>query len=500
MAAAAKAGMRGHAPTVKIAPTYKISEADAAKIIGNPERFKYEKCWSLNDYRKYSPGENLVDLFIETANPKEGETLVDWGCGTGRAGLKLHQHGLDVTLVDFAGNCLDDEVKQALNSKLRFTEHDLSVKRPFPSTYGFCTDVMEHIPENQVDAVLDNILEYSRHVFLQISTVDDVFGGHPKIGEDLHVTVRPYQWWLKKLVSKDVVVHHSNDLGNAAIFYVTGWGSVNLHGKGEVNIGPEQIIENMKANAKHGFQPVRPHERQETELIILAGGPTLNDFEDEIVDLRRSGMPLVTVNGSYKWAIDRDLSPSLQLIIDGREHNKRFTEQVPGLTDKTKYICASQCHPDVFTDLPKDRTYMWQVSIEDSLIPHITEHYGEMYKDWLPCPGGSTVTTRALCLLMMLGYYKFHIYGFDSCLFDGKGHHAYDQPENDKQAQMEIVVAKGTEHERKFLCNPWHVFQARDFQAMVSRVLKDAKLDVKGDGLISYLIATGARIADQQTV
>jgi SAM-dependent methyltransferase len=489
--------MKGHAPTTKI-QSYKVTGQQLKKILPQytAEQRKYQKCWKLDAYRKVSPGERLVDLFIETANPKEGETIVDWGCGTGRAGKKLSEHGLDVTLVDFAFNCLDDDVKQSLSNGLRFVEHDISIRRDFPSTYGFCTDVLEHIPEDQIDQVIDNILENSRHVFFQISTVHDAFGCHPQIDDDLHLTVHPYQWWLEKFVSKKVIIHHSNDLGNAAIFYLTGWGKVNLAGKGSVNISHEQIIENMKANAEHGIQPVKPYEQQETEIILLAGGPSLNDFEDEILEYRRQGMKLVTVNGSYTWAIDRGFSPSLQLIIDGREHNKRFTKQVVGLTEETKYICASQCDPGIFESLPKDRTYMWQVSIDDSLIPHIKEHYGEMYKDWFPCPGGSTVTTRALCLLMMLGYYKFHIYGFDSCLFEGLGHHAYDQPENDHHKPMEIIVGKGMPYERKFLCHPWHVFQAKDFEQMVPRVLKDAKLDVKGNGLIAYMINSAAGIMD----
>jgi len=495
--------MRGAAPKVVIKPSkkvdYKITAEELAKLLPKytVEQKKYIKCWELDEYRKCSPGENLIDAFWEAADPKPNATVVDWGCGTGRAGYKLYEKGLDVTLVDFAFNCLDKDIKKAAknNDRLRFIEHDINKRIELPSTYGICTDVLEHIPEEEIDAVLDTILENSKHVFFQISTVHDAFGHHPEIDETLHVTVKPYQWWLKKLVSKDIVLHRSNDLGNAAIFYLTGWGSVNLEGKGTVNIGHDKIIENMIENAKYKIQPVKPHEQQETEVMLLAGGASLNDFEDEIIQNRAAGMPLITVNGSYNWALERGLKPSLQLIIDGRKCNTKFTAQ-NDLTKETKYICASQCHPDIFKDLPLDRTYMWQVSIDDSLIPHIKEHYGTMYQDWYPCPGGSTVTTRALCLLMMLGYYKFHIYGFDSCLMEGKNHHAYDQPENDGQGVMEITVSEGTPYEKKFKCAPWHVFQAKDFQDMVPRVLKDAKLDIKGEGLIAYMIETGAKIAD----
>jgi hypothetical protein len=63
-----------------------------------------------------------------------------------------------------------------------------------------CTDVLEHIPEDELDAVLDEIVGYIEpggFVYFKISTVpsrkvDDE-------GCNLHVTVKPCEWWHKKL-------------------------------------------------------------------------------------------------------------------------------------------------------------------------------------------------------------------------------------------------------------------------------------------------------------
>ena len=256
----------------------------------------------------------------------------------------------------------------------------------------------------------------------------------------------------------------------------------------------------MEKNATFGFQQVTPHQEQDIEVMLLAGGPSLNDYADEIRANRKAGMPMITVNGTLNWAITRGLKPSMQCMIDGREHNRRFTSQVDGLTDQTKYIVASQCDPKAIENLPPDRTYLWQVSLSDELLPDIKRIYGKIYEDWYPAPGGSTVTTRALCLLRMLGFHKIHIYGFDSCLMDDRGHHAYDQKENDRDLDrtVEIKVGAGTEYEKVFRCAPWHVYQAKDFIEMVPRVLQDAKLDIKGDGLIAYIVQTGAAMAEPE--
>jgi len=517
-----KVGMTGHTPSVAVTnkpppnKEYKISGVEIAKLIDykplTKEAKKYVSAYKdpKGLYRQCSPGESNVHLFMEAANVKPKSTVVDWGAGTGRGGFALYNVekdgeplDLDVTLVDFAFNCLDDNVAEEVkdNDRLRFIVHDMNKHIDLPSDFGYCVDVMEHIPEDEVNTVLDTILDNSRNVFFQIATVGDNLGRgghvHPDgEAEIFHNTVKPYQWWLEKLAYKKVIIHRSKDFGTYVVFYVTGWGNNELKWTGaELNTSDEIIIQNMEANAKLGIQPVIPHEAQMTEIMLLAGGPTLNDFEDEIIQQRKDGMPLVTVNGSYNWAIERDLKPSLQCIIDAREHNKRFTEQGP-LTEETKYIIASQCHPDVFKGLPKERTYMWQVSISEDLTEDIKRLYGKMYEDWYPCPGGSTVTLRTLCALRMLGFNKIHVYGFDSCVFPDRHHHAYNQDENKKDSwrTREIVVGGGTRFERVFTCTGWQTYQVREFQLMVSRVLSDCQLDIKGDGMIAYIIKTGAQM------
>jgi 2-polyprenyl-3-methyl-5-hydroxy-6-metoxy-1,4-benzoquinol methylase len=110
----AKAGVFSQPPTVKVEPVKKgkkkedliITAEELAKILPEytEEQKKYIKCWDHEPYRRFSPGENCLETFVEAAQPAKGCTVIDWGCGTGRAALKLHEHGLDVTAVDFAYN------------------------------------------------------------------------------------------------------------------------------------------------------------------------------------------------------------------------------------------------------------------------------------------------------------------------------------------------------------------------------------------------------------
>lgn len=152
------------------------------------ERDKYRLVWQYDAYRQVAPGEVVASTFLEVAKPAPGSQVIDFGCGTGRASLALKAAGLDPLLVDFADNCRDLEAVM-----LPFLEADLTEPIPLTAPYGFCTDVMEHIPTGDVPAVLRNIFSSAEAVFFQISTVPDSMGA--LIGRPLHLTVRDHLWW-----------------------------------------------------------------------------------------------------------------------------------------------------------------------------------------------------------------------------------------------------------------------------------------------------------------
>jgi SAM-dependent methyltransferase len=152
------------------------------------EREKYQILWARQDYRDWAPGEAAVEQFLAM---KPGGLVLDLGCGTGRAAVKMADAGMDVLCIDFTDNCRD---KAAL--RLPFVQWDLTKPLPVTGEHGFCTDVMEHIPPEDVDAVLANIMASVRWCFFQIATVPDKFGA--TIGQPLHLTVQDHDWWAAK--------------------------------------------------------------------------------------------------------------------------------------------------------------------------------------------------------------------------------------------------------------------------------------------------------------
>ena len=163
--------------------------------VEDKERNKYERMWSFPAYRGWSPGFDAAPIAYRTMQCKEGETLLDMGCGTGRAGTYFADRGLDVTLVDFVTTAVEVNYLPFVNACLWSLSHELR------ADYTFCADVMEHIPPDYVERTLDCIEHATgKKCFFQIATGRDSCG--ELIGEALHLTVEPDAYWRRLLVAR----------------------------------------------------------------------------------------------------------------------------------------------------------------------------------------------------------------------------------------------------------------------------------------------------------
>jgi len=164
---------------------------------------KYTMMWDNPDYRRVSPGAQKVHA-IACWLPHKASVL-DIGCGTGRASVYLAERGYNPTLMDFADNCRDPE---ALS--FPFILHDISQPFNVSWRYGICCDVMEHIPPEQVETVLNNIATACADVFFRIEFEPDYFGP-ATLGRPLHLSVHDEVWWSEELSKFWPVVDYKGD-------------------------------------------------------------------------------------------------------------------------------------------------------------------------------------------------------------------------------------------------------------------------------------------------
>lgn len=156
------------------------------------ERQKYREMWAREAYRKFSPGLAVFHQAYEWMDPSRGASFTDFGCGQGVVSDALLRRGHEVLAVDIAANAYkgDAEFFEACLWELPDSLH--------VSDYGYCADVMEHIPPEMVDDVLRNIAAKVRvSAFFQIALFPDEMG--KLIGKPLHLSVFPADWWRDRL-------------------------------------------------------------------------------------------------------------------------------------------------------------------------------------------------------------------------------------------------------------------------------------------------------------
>lgn len=265
----------------------------------------------------------------------------------------------------------------------------------------------------------------------------------------------------------------------------------NLVLRGEMNTSSDLVREHITASIRRGHPQLWPQSTQMQRVCILGGGPSLNDTLPALNDLLRGGAKLITTNGAYHWALQHNLLPSAQIVMDARDTNARFVD--PPLP-QCQYMLASQCHPALW-DRVEGRPYVWIWHALGKGGPEgeiLDQYYGANY--WTPIGGGSTVVMRALVLLRNLGFMRIDLFGTDSCWLDG-AHHAYDQAENATEARIHVQARPDGHDElaRDFWCAPWHLAQVSDFLIFLEK-MKDMRITVHGDGLLAFVVNSSASI------
>ena len=175
------------------------------------ERTLYEDVWTPPEYRRWSPGGEAIPRFLRLAEAIPPAHIIDWGCGTGRAGRVLADQGFRVTLVDQTWAAVEVE-------GLPFVPHCLW--QPWPNVrgdVGFCCDVLEHIPTELTALTCARLLQGARVLYLEVATEPDSMGA--LVGQTLHKTVRPFVWW-RDLLREVGTLRHGVDLMTRAAFVV----------------------------------------------------------------------------------------------------------------------------------------------------------------------------------------------------------------------------------------------------------------------------------------
>lgn len=230
----------------------------------------------------------------------------------------------------------------------------------------------------------------------------------------------------------------------------------------------ESNIENIRINLQRGLPEFAPTiVKNDGVFVIVGSGPSMPAQIDRIkieVDL---GRPICAINGANDFLIENGITPDLFVTCDPRPMPQNFKN--PG--QETIYLLASRCHPSSFERLKDHKVMLW----------HSWSHEKECaeLRGRLVVGGGTTSGLRAVNLGYVMGFRKFRLYGFDSCLKDK----TVKRFTGEKAGQLIDVIVNG----EVFWCNAAGAQQARDFQYLY-KIFHGINIEALGGGLIAAII------------
>lgn len=167
----------------------------------------YREMWGVEAYQNFSPGLESIDFFENMADPQAGASILDAGCGSGKAALELERRGYQVAMCDLIGEAVMPEArsipfKQAVLWQSLGGLYQSLVQNRKPLTlrfdYVYCCDVLEHLPKEWTMLAVRRMMDIAENgLFLSIAFLPDNFG--LQIGQPLHLTVEPFTWWRDNL-------------------------------------------------------------------------------------------------------------------------------------------------------------------------------------------------------------------------------------------------------------------------------------------------------------
>lgn len=146
-------------------------------------------------------------------------------------------------------------------------------------------------------------------------------------------------------------------------------------------------------------------------LAICGGGPSL---DDNVEELKQFGH-VMACGSVHDHLVDLGITPTFALAVDAKADAVNWFQKPQ---EKTSYLLASQCHPNMFEQLKGHKIAMWN-------FPGQLDDEQKFYNDEPMINWGCMVGVHSLQMAVFLGFQELHFFGMDGNHRDGK-HHSYD--------------------------------------------------------------------------
>jgi uncharacterized Rossmann fold enzyme len=204
-------------------------------------------------------------------------------------------------------------------------------------------------------------------------------------------------------------------------------------------------------------------------FVCVGSGWSMPDHIEAIKAHRDAGHTIVAIKAAHDFLVENGVEPDLYVNLDPRDRRSG----VQRLNDRTTYLIASRCSPDMFDHVAGRKVMLWHAYSSDE-----QNAIGKR----LLVGGGTTSGLRAINIGYLLGFKKFELYGYDSC----------NREDGTKRFTGELTgktidVFVGGPFGKRFICNMAMAAQANEFQKLFD-IMPDALITAHGPGLIAEIM------------
>jgi uncharacterized Rossmann fold enzyme len=235
----------------------------------------------------------------------------------------------------------------------------------------------------------------------------------------------------------------------------------------------EEALANMRHAIARPYALVERMPAHDRHAVIIGGGATLNDCREELQGDIGQGHTVFAVNGAPLWLTANRFRFDAHVMGNAREEHAALVQQ-----EDVPCYYSSTCPASVLERVG-ERLVLWHPAIEGAAA---------LLKDdprpahWIEASLSTGLS--AVSLAHLLGYRRFHLYGFDSCDTQG-AHHACGWPGEERNRRFTAEL-RG----RRFQGSMWMMRQADEFLRLGDTLLKEGcTISIHGDGMLHYLAA-----------
>lgn len=151
-------------------------------------------------------GQHSADIVLAAFEILGIKDMLDYGCGRGTLKSTLKKIGLPNKIYEY---------DPAIPGKDTM---------PQPADFVTCTDVLEHVEPECIEAVLDHLYELTNRYAFFIISCKEASRKLPD-GRNAHILVRPPDWWIKRLENRgyEIMNHYTVNDKNGMLREVRVW-------------------------------------------------------------------------------------------------------------------------------------------------------------------------------------------------------------------------------------------------------------------------------------